>query len=275
MIGLSAFTVFALGLRHGADPDHLAAIDNVTRNAYTKTPLLSRFVGTMFAGGHSIMVLALSALVGLLGARFSAHGQLIETIGTWVSIVVLFAIAGLNVRQLRCGDGSRLAGAKTRLLPRALRDGTNALFAIPIGLLFGFGFETSSQVAAYAVAFGADAGMWGAVLVGAMFCLGMIVTDTLDSVVVHRLISFRSDRLPRIMRVWIGSVTIFALAVAVYELLQVCGRQSPFSDLEVSAALVIALAAVFAYVLYQTRKQPGNSSSDPPQIAALPTGDGP
>jgi high-affinity nickel-transport protein len=274
MIGFSAFTVFALGLRHGADPDHLAAIDNVTRNAYVKTPLLSRFVGTMFAAGHSIMVLALSALAGLLGARFSVHGQLIETIGTWVSIVILLAIAALNVRQLRNG-GSRLAGAKTRLLPRALREGTNALLAIPIGLLFGFGFETSSQVATYAVAFGANAGIWGAVIVGVMFCLGMIVTDTLDSVVVHRLISFRSDHLPRIMRVWIAAVTILALAVAVYEVLQVCGWQSPLSDLQVSAVLVIALAAVFAYILFQTRKQLHNSSAEAPPSAAISTGESP
>jgi high-affinity nickel-transport protein len=274
MIGLSAFTVFALGLRHGADPDHLAAIDNVTRNAYVKAPLLSRFVGTMFAAGHSIMVLALSALAGLLGTRFAAHGQLIETVGTWVSIVILLVIAVLNVRQLRAG-GSRLAGAKTRLLPRALRDGTSALLAIPIGLLFGFGFETSSQVATYAVAFGADAGIWGAVIVGAMFCLGMIVTDTLDSVVVHRLISFRSDRLPKIMRVWIAAVTILALAVAVYEVLQVCGWRSPLSDLQVSAVLVAALAVVFGYILVQTRKQLHNSTSETPPPAALPTGEGP
>lgn len=275
MIGLSAFTVFALGLRHGADPDHLAAIDNVTRNAYVKTPLLSRFVGTMFAGGHSIMVLALSGLVGLLGARFSAHGQLIETIGTWVSIIILIGIAALNVRQLQSGDTGRLSGAKTRLLPRALRESTNALLAVPIGLLFGFGFETSSQVATYAVAFGADAGIWGALIVGAMFCLGMIVTDTLDSVVVHRLISFRSEQLPRIMRVWIASVTIFALAVAVYEVLQVCGWQSPLGDLQVSAVLVLALAGVFAYVLYQTRKQPQLPLTDTPPSAAIPTGEGP
>jgi high-affinity nickel-transport protein len=276
MIGLSAFTVFALGLRHGADPDHLAAIDNVTRNAYGKTPFLSRFVGTLFAGGHSIMVLALSALVGLLGARFSSHGQLIETVGTWVSIVVLVGIAILNLRQLASGDSARLSGAKTRLLPRALRDGTNALLAIPIGLLFGFGFETSSQVATYAVAFGANAGIWGAVVVGAMFCLGMIVTDTIDSIVVHRLISFRSDRLPRLMRVWILCVTIFALAVAGYEFLQVCGWQPPLSDLQVSALLVGALGAVFAYVLYQTRTRRAPSSDAPPAaVLSTSTGEGP
>src|ERR1700738_2237449 len=204
-------------MRHGADPDHLAAIDNVTRNAYVKTPLLSRFVGTFFAGGHTIMVLAISALVGLLGTRFAAHGALIERIGTWVSIAVLLLIAALNVQMLRSG-GTRVAGAKTRLLPRRLREGSSALLAIPIGLLFGFGFETSSQLAAYVLVFGADAGIAGGLLVGAMFSAGMIFTDTLDSVLVHRLISFRSDRLPALMRVWIAAVPIPAIVGALYQL---------------------------------------------------------
>lgn len=260
MIGLSAFTVFVLGLRHGADPDHLAAIDNVTRNAYERTPLLSRFVGTMFAGGHSVMVLALSALVGLLGSRFSAHSALIETIGTWISIVVLLAIAAANVRQLRSGGG--LVGVKTRLLPRALREGSSALLAIPIGLLFGFGFETSSQVAAYAVAFGADAGIFGALVVGGTFCLGMVCTDTLDSVLVHRLISYRAERLPALMRVWIGSVTALAVIVALYELAQMLGWHPPFSDLTVSALLVGALLAVFAYVFARTPHRKGLGSGE-------------
>jgi len=266
MIGISAFTVFVLGLRHGADPDHLAAIDNVTRNAYVKTPMLSRFVGTMFAGGHSIMVLAISALVGLLGARFAAHGALIETIGTWVSIVVLIAIAAMNIRQMMRGDLTRMTGAKTQLLPRALREGSSAFLAIPIGLLFGFGFETSSQIAAYSVAFGSDSGIFGAVTVGAMFCLGMITSDTLDSVLVHRLISFRSAQLPRLMRVWIGSVTALALLVAGYELLQILGWKPPVTDLQVSFALCAALAIVFAYVFVKTRKV---ETAKPPVAATI------
>ncbi|MEA2688473.1 MAG: nickel/cobalt transporter (NiCoT) family protein [Candidatus Eremiobacteraeota bacterium] len=253
MIGPGAFTVFVLGMRHGADPDHLAAIDNVTRNAYVKTPLLSRFVGTFFAGGHSLMILAISALVGLLGTRFAAHGELIEKIGTWISICVLLLVAAMNVRTLRAG-GTRVAGAKTQLLPRRLRDGTSALVAIPIGLLFGFGFETSSQIAAYAVAFGADAGVAGALIVGGMFSAGMICTDTLDSVLVHRLISYRSARLPALMRVWIASVTVLAVVVALYEMAQAQGWRSPVNDLAVSAALVTALVFVFAYVFVQTRR---------------------
>ncbi|HEY4440654.1 MAG TPA: hypothetical protein VGN14_09365 [Candidatus Elarobacter sp.] len=254
MVGLAAFSVFVLGLRHGADPDHLAAIDNVTRNAYVKTPLLSRFVGTLFAGGHTIMVLAISALVGLLGARFAAHGTLIETIGTWISIVVLFVVAALNVRTLRSG-GTQIAGAKTRLLPRRLREGSSALLAVPIGLLFGFGFETSSQIAAYALAFGTNAGITGALIVGATFSAGMICTDTLDSLLVHRLISYRSERLPALMRLWIVAVTALAVVVATYELAQVLGWRSPVGDLTVSAILVAALIVVFGYVFVRTRAQ--------------------
>jgi high-affinity nickel-transport protein len=270
VIASSAFTVFVLGMRHGADPDHLAAIDNVTRNAYAKTPLLSRFVGTLFAGGHTIMVLAISVLIGLLGTRFAAHGQTIERIGTWVSIVVLLALAVMNVGALRSGS-MRVAGAKTRMLPRRLREGSSALLAIPIGLLFGFGFETSSQLAAYVLVFGADAGIAGGLLVGAMFSAGMIFTDTLDSVLVHRLISFRSDRLPALMRVWIASVTILAIVVAVYQLAQILGWHSPVSDLTVSAALVAALVLVFAYVFVRTRRP----VTDVPFIAVVTSGEAP
>lgn len=255
MIGFGAFTVFALGLRHGADPDHLAAIDNLTRNSIERQPLFSRFVGTLFAGGHSVMVLAIAALVGYLGTKVSTNRQAIELAGTWISIVVLVLIAVMNLRQLSSGAADRVVGVKTRLLPKALRDGTSPLLAIPVGLLFGFGFETSSQVATYAVAFGVQAGVAGALIVGAMFCLGMIVTDTLDSVLVHRLVSDRSSRLPGTMRVWIWSVTIMALLVAAYELAQVLGWRSPLPDIAVSASLVAALLAVFAYVFARTRSR--------------------
>ena len=269
MIGFSAFTVFALGLRHGADPDHLAAIDNLTRNSVERQPILSRFVGTLFAGGHSVMVLAIAALVGYIGSHVSANRNLIETVGTWISIVVLVLIAVMNLRQLASGQGDRIAGVKTRLLPAALRNGTSSLLAIPIGLLFGFGFETSSQVAAYSVAFAADAGVLGALLVGSMFCLGMVATDTLDSVLVHRLVTARSSSLPTTMRMWIWSVTIIALVVAAYELAQVLGWQSPVPDIAVSGALVAALLGIFAYVFVQTRRT-SSAPADPAAAAPEP-----
>ncbi len=254
MIVTGAFTVFALGLRHGADPDHLAAIDNMTRNSVQRQPLLSRFIGTLFAGGHTVMVLAIAALVGYLGSLFAGRAQIIENAGTLISIVVLVFIALLNMRQLAAGQTDRVAGAKTRLLPSFLRNATSPLVAIPVGLLFGFGFETSSQIAAYAVAFGADAGVAGALLVGSMFCVGMVCTDTLDSLFIHRLVTYRAGRLPQVMRVWIWSVTMFALAVAAYELSQLLGWRSPASDLAVSGILVTILLAIFAWIFLSTRQ---------------------
>ena len=253
MIGSTAFTVYALGLRHGADPDHLAAIDNMTRNSIGRAPLLSRFVGTLFAGGHTVMVLAIAMLVGFIGTRFSAHGEAIETTGTWISIIVLLLIAALNLRQLQLGQNDRVSGLKSRLLPSALRNATSPLVAIPVGLLFGFGFETSSQIATYALAFGIDAGVGGALIIGSTFCAGMICTDTLDSFFVHRLVSYRAGSLPRVMRVWIWSVTIFAVAVAAYELAQLLGWKPPFADIAVSIALVAALAIVFGWIFFATR----------------------
>lgn len=251
MIFTSAFTVFALGLRHGADPDHLAAIDNLTRNSAQKRPSLSRFIGTLFASGHAIMVLAIAALLGYLGSRLSTHAHAIELAGTWISIAVLLAIAVLNLRQLAAGETDRIAGAKTRLLPRALRNGSSPWLAIPVGLLFGFGFETSSQIATYAVALGADAGVAGALLVASMFSVGMTCTDTLDSVLVHRLVTYRAGRLPHVMRVWLLSITAFALAIAAYEALGVLGIRTGIPDIAVSALLVCALLAVFLWIKEQ------------------------
>lgn len=253
MIATGAFTVFALGLRHGADPDHLAAIDNMTRNSIRARPRLSRYIGTLFAGGHTLMVLAIAAMIGFASARLSANSQRIEDAGTVISIVVLVLLACLNLRQLASGQTDRIAGTKTRLLPACLRNAATPWVAIPVGLLFGFGFETSSQIAAYAVAFGADAGLTGALIVGGMFCSGMICTDTLDSVLVHRLVSYRKGQLPRVMRVWIWSVTVFALLVAAYELSQLLGWQPPLSEIGVSAILVGTLFAVFAWVFWVTR----------------------
>jgi high-affinity nickel-transport protein len=250
---VAAFTAFVLGLRHGADPDHLAAIDNVTRNAYRRAPLLSRFVGTLFASGHAVMVLAISAIVGLLGARFAAQGSTIEIIGTWISIVVLLIIAYVNLRGLKNSDG-RITGAKTRVLPSALRNSTNVLVAIPIGLLFGVGFETSSQILTYTAALSAGNGISGALIVGLLFCAGMIVTDTLDSVLVHRLVSSHSQAKPNAIRVWIVSVSALAIIVAGYELAQLLGWKTPFPDIFLSIAICLSLAGVFVYVFASTRR---------------------
>ncbi|HEY5096073.1 MAG TPA: hypothetical protein VII69_13235, partial [Candidatus Eremiobacteraceae bacterium] len=248
-LGASAFTVFALGLRHGADPDHLAAIDNLTRNGVSAGRRLSKFFGTLFAGGHSVMVLSIAALAGLLGSRIAVKGELIETIGTWVSILTLFALAAYNVRQLSVPTSKGTYGLKFALLPKSLRAASSPLAAMTIGLLFGLGFDTSSQVATYALAFTTGGGVIAAVVIGLMFSAGMAVTDTLDSLLVHKLYSRHPLELVKATRVWIIAVTALAVCVGGYELAQTLGWRSPLPDLAVSAILIASLLAVFAFTI--------------------------
>lgn len=258
---VAAFSVFVLGLRHGADPDHLAAIDNLTRNSLSVRDRLSRFVGALFAGGHSIMVLAIAALAGLLGSRIAIHGALLENIGTWVSIFTLFAIAGLNLRQLAINRVGPIAGLKTSMLPKALRTATSPLAAIPIGLLFGLGFDTSSQVATYALALTSGGGILLGLVIGLIFSLGMSVTDTLDSILVYKLCTRHPLELVRATRVWIIAVTTLALVVGSYELAQALGWHSPLPDLTVSGILVAALLGVFGWTFTWTARAPRPSGA--------------
>ncbi len=249
------YLAFTLGLRHGADPDHIAAIDNLTRNSFSHRPWLSRFCGTMFAGGHSIMVLSIAAIVGLLGTHLRPYHETIENVGTWISIVVLVLIAALNLYQLRTNP-DRIVGVKGKLIPKFMREATSPWMAVPVGLLFGFGFETSSQIVAYTIPLGLGSGLLGGLLIGAVFCGGMICTDTLDSVIVHRMVSDRASLRPGVVRVWITSVTIVALFVAAYECAQVTSLipSSPQIDIAVTAAIVGVLLAIFAYVFVRTRR---------------------
>jgi high-affinity nickel-transport protein len=166
---------------------------------------------------------------------------------------VLFAIAAINIAGLRRG-ATRITGIKGRFLPAGLRNGTSPWLALPVGALFGFGFETASQIATYTLAFGTSGGLVGGLVVGAIFCAGMLLTDTLDSVVVHRLVSDRVSLTARTVQVWVWSVSLIALVVGTYELFQVLGWKSPFADIYVSVVIVTSLIAVFSFLLFATRR---------------------
>lgn len=258
MSGVGTLTVFVLGMRHGADPDHLAAIDNVTRNSHAHKPRLSRFTGFFFAAGHSVMVITLAVLFSSLTVAVAGHAEWLETLGAWLSIAILLLIAALNLRALLRNE-SRPVGAKARLLPRMLREARNPLVALPIGLLFGLGFETSSQLAAYGVALSHGGGMVSGALVGVAFCGGLVLTDVLDGFLVHHVVAHRSNGLPFVARLWLWIVTFFAIAVAAYEIAPYCGFQTnERSDLAFGlclvAILVLTFIAVFAGLALHRRR---------------------
>jgi nickel/cobalt transporter (NiCoT) family protein len=252
--GIGALTVFVLGMRHGADPDHLAAIDNVTRGAREHKPKLSRFTGVFFAIGHSAMVLALATLFSIVATELTRKVEWLENAGTFFSIAILLAMATINIAALRRNESAPV-GVKTRMLPRALRNTRNPLVAIPIGLLFGLGFETSSQLAAYGMALSHGGGAIMGVFVGIAFCAGLVVTDALDGFLVHYIVMHRTNALPSIARMWLWVVTVFAVLVAGYEAAPFVGFvPNERTDLVFGLTMVALLVLTFAAVVIGIRR---------------------
>ncbi len=204
-IGMTAYT---LGLRHAFDADHISAIDNTTRKlmAEGKRPLS---VGFWFSLGHSTIVFALALLLAvgiktLAGPVENDHShlhQLTSWIGTLVSGSFLYVIAALNVviligilnvfREMKAGryDEAQLEeqlakrGLMNRLLGRLTKAVTRPRQMYPIGMLFGLGFDTATEVSLLVLAGGAaGAGLpWYAILcLPILFAAGMSLMDAID-----------------------------------------------------------------------------------------------
>jgi nickel/cobalt transporter (NiCoT) family protein len=204
-LGLTAYT---LGLRHAFDADHISAIDNTTRKliAERRRPLS---VGFYFSLGHStvVFVLALLFAVGIraLSGPVTNTGSALHSattlIGTGVSGGFLFIIAALNLivlvgilhvfRDMRQGRYDDVAlerqlnnrGLMFRFYGRFTKMITKSWHMYPLGVLFGLGFDTATEVALLFLAAGAaGAGLpWYAILcLPILFAAGMSLLDTID-----------------------------------------------------------------------------------------------
>jgi nickel/cobalt transporter (NiCoT) family protein len=204
-VGLTAYT---LGLRHAFDADHIAAIDNTTRKLMNdgQRPLA---VGFFFSLGHSTVVFGLAlllatgiqAIIGPVEDDSSTLHHYTGLIGTSVSGVFLYLIAILNVIvlvgilrvfvRLRRGeyDETELEqqlenrGLLNRFLGRFTKSITRSWHMYPVGLLFGLGFDTATEIALLVLAgTSAAAGLpWCAILcLPVLFTAGMCLLDTID-----------------------------------------------------------------------------------------------
>lgn len=205
LVGLAGLA-YSFGLRHAFDADHIAAIDNTTRKLMA--PGARPFgVGFYFSLGHSTVVFALT-----LGVAFTARTLVAELpavravgayIGTTVSGVFLYAMGLVNLvvlvdtyrvfRAMRRGesdgagvDAARMpAGLMTRWFGWLFRLVTQPRHMYWVGLLFGLGFDTATEVALLTTA-GIAASQdlpWTAVLsLPVVFAAGMSLLDSADGV---------------------------------------------------------------------------------------------
>ena len=202
----TAVLAYSFGLRHAVDADHIAAIDNSTRKLMQdgQRPV---GVGLFFSLGHSSVVVALTLLVAVSAGLVSAFPEAQRVgglIGTAVSGAFLIAIGLVNLavladiyrmfRQVSAGgtyDEESLEeflasrGLLARLLAPAMRMIRQSWHMYPLGVLFGLGFDTASEVALLGLAATSGAGHLPVgliLLLPALFAAGMSTVDATDGI---------------------------------------------------------------------------------------------
>jgi len=185
---------FVLGLRHGVDADHLAAIDGMARFNAAKRPALARLTGLWFSVGHGVVVLVVASVVASVAHGWDAPRWL-EPFGAWASIVILLLLGVFNllaVRRTPPGAVVTFEGWRSTLYGRVLQ-ASGPWPILGVGALFAISFDTLSQAALMAVTGTATRGLLAVALLAGAFVIGMIVTDGLNGWFVASLMA-RSQR---------------------------------------------------------------------------------
>jgi nickel/cobalt transporter (NiCoT) family protein len=217
-----------LGVRHGLDADHLAAVDSLTRHNLVAAPQWARASGVLFSLGHGTVVMG----VALAGAAVQTSAQApdwLHGFGALASALILLTLGLLNLQLAWRGaghsgpDAVRPVGLKSRLLGAAfgrLMRAQHPVAVIAVGAVFALSFDTVSQALLFAASphghgLGAAAGLAG------LFVLGMVVADGLNGWWVARLVG-RADRAAvrakRVMALLIGALSLLVGALGLMRL---------------------------------------------------------
>jgi nickel/cobalt transporter (NiCoT) family protein len=254
----AALLAYTFGLRHAFDADHIASIDSVTRKLMQRNTQPTT-VGFHFAIGHSLALFAFVTVIAALSAwgpgrgAFSIIGDSAGVASTVVSATFLLVMAALNLtiarstyltfRRVRNGgayveeDFDMLLNKRgffSRIFRPLFRLVDKSWHMMFIGLLFGLGFDTATEVSLLGIA-GAEAArglsVWVILAFPALFAAGMSLMDTTDSVLMVRAYgwAFRNPvrKLYYNLTITIVSAAV-ALAVAGIEALALISEQLSF-----------------------------------------------
>jgi high-affinity nickel-transport protein len=242
-VGVLAYT---FGLRHAFDADHIAAVDNTTRklmadNAETGNTGKPLSVGFWFSLGHSTIVFALTfllsagvkALAGQVENRSSELHSVTGVVGASVSGVFLWILGILNLivligivkvfLQMRTGTYNEQElenqlnkrGFMNRMLGGLTKSVRKPWHIYPVGVLFGLGFDTATEVGLLVLAGGAAAfslPFYAILILPILFAAGMCLMDTTDGVFMNAAYGWA---FAKPVRKVFYNITITALSVAV------------------------------------------------------------
>jgi high-affinity nickel-transport protein len=203
----TAVLAYTFGLRHAVDADHISAIDNVMRKLMQerKRPVA---VGLFFSLGHSTVVIALTVAIALAATVVKTQLPALQSIGslvgTSISAAFLLVIAAINlfvfadIYRAFCTASSGQAycersvdamldrrGLMGRFFRPLLRMVTSSWSMYPIGVLFGLGFDTATEVGLLGIA-AVEAGkglpVYDILIFPLLFTAGMSLLDTTDGI---------------------------------------------------------------------------------------------
>jgi high-affinity nickel-transport protein len=274
-VGILAYT---FGLRHAFDADHIAAVDNTTRklmadNAATGNTRKPLSVGFWFSLGHSTIVFALAfllsvgvkALAGQVENDESGLHSITGIIGASVSGVFLWILGILNFvvllaiikvfREMRRGeyDEQQLEeqlskrGFMNRFLGGLTRSVRKPWHIYPIGVLFGLGFDTATEIGLLVLAGGAAAfnlPFYAILVLPILFAAGMCLMDTTDGVFMNAAYGWAFARPVRkvFYNITITSISVaVALIIGTIELIGVLADQAKITSGPLAAIADIPL----------------------------------
>jgi len=277
-VGLLAYT---FGLRHAFDPDHIAAVDNTTRKLVADAHAIEAetgraqqrplSVGFWFSLGHATVVFGLSfllllgirALIGSVTDNDSTLHTATNLLGPSVSGIFLWILGILNLAAL---PGILRVLAKVRRgeydeaeLERQLgsRGFMNRIFGgltklvrkpwhiYPVGVLFGLGFDTATEVGLLVLAGGAavfDLPFYAILVVPVLFAAGMSMMDTADGIFMNLAYGWA---FARPVRKVFYNLTITSISVAVALLIGTIELVGVFANrLGITTGPIAAVAAI-------------------------------
>ncbi|XRG80353.1 sodium:proton antiporter [Rossellomorea sp. GAMAL-10_SWC] len=249
--------VFVLGLRHGLDADHLAFIDGQTRYNWRMGSSFARWVGTLFSLGHGGMVALTAGILGMVIENFS-FPTYFDNIASWVSIFSLFLIGTLNtynlLRTRNNHEEFQLSGLKGKFIPKIAKGTTNPFLIILVGALFALAAETVSQTAVWSLAAG-NVSEYTPIFLGLVFMFGMMITDTIDSMIIFKMAN-QSSKIGQVASRLMGWViVVLAYGVSFYLAFTFF---NPWAEIDfeiVGVILFIFLVASFIFISIYSKKQ--------------------
>lgn len=235
----TALLAWVFGLRHAVDADHIAAIDNVVRKLMHAGGA-PKSVGLYFALGHSTVVVVATMLLALGVVGLGGDGLLREIgglIGTSVSALFLLVIAAINLaifaglwrrfriaRALGVHDSAQLdallasRGVLARLLGPMFRLMTKPWHMLPLGFLFGLGFDTATEIGLLSISAteaARGASLADVLVFPALFAAGMALVDTADSTLM--VSAYRWAFVDPFRKLWYNlTITGASVAVALF-----------------------------------------------------------